>query len=179
MSRFSSLPSHATVMDVFKLSPELTNPILDYHEVLLRGPSPLSIAERELIAAYVSGVNNCGFCHGAHTATAEACGIGKGLVKEFLADINHPELSEKMRPILSYVRKLTEVPSSITVEDVAAVFNAGWNEQALHHAIHVCALFNFMNRLVEGHGIEALSPVISEQLGRQLRDQGYAQFKAP
>jgi len=105
--------------------------------------------------------------------------IDQGIVKESLVDLNHPGLSEKMRPILSYARKLTEAPSSITDADAVAVFNAGWNEQALHHAIHVCALFNLMNRLVEGHGIEPLSPALSEQRGRQLSDQGYAQIKSP
>lgn len=81
-----------------------------------------------------------------------------------------------MRPILHYVRKLTEDPSSVTDADAKAVLDAGWDERALHHAVHVCALFNFMNRLVEGHGIGPISERVASQLAEQLHDSGYLQF---
>jgi hypothetical protein len=35
------------------------------------------------------------------------------------------------------------------------VFAAGWNDRALHDAAAICGLFNLMNRLVDGLGIEA------------------------
>jgi hypothetical protein len=41
----------------------------------------------------------------------------------------------------------------MTEADAAAVYDAGWSDQALIHAIAVCAYFNNMNRLVEGAGI--------------------------
>lgn len=176
MSRFPSLSPQATVLEVFRLDAALTRPILEYHEVLLRGDSPLSVAERELIAAYVSGLNHCRFCHAAHTAVAERYGVTKGLVAGFLTDPQHPGMSEKMRPLLHYVRKLTENPSSVTDADAQAVFEAGWDERALHHAVHVCALFNFMNRLVEGHGIGPISERMAAQLAEQLHAGGYRQF---
>ena len=67
-----SLPGDAVLLDVFRAYPDTARPLLDYHQVLLRGPSPLSVAERELIAAFMSGLNACGYCHGVHTATAQA-----------------------------------------------------------------------------------------------------------
>lgn len=176
MSRFPSLRDHATVIDVFGLDTALTRPIMEYHEILLRGDSPLTVAERELIAAYVSGVNHCRFCHAAHTAVAERYGIEHGLVAQFLADPRHPAMSTRLRPLLTYVRKLTEQPDSVIDADAQAVFAAGWDERALHHAIHVCALFNFMNRLVEGHGIGPISERIAAQLAEQLHAGGYLQF---
>jgi AhpD family alkylhydroperoxidase len=41
-------------------------------ETLLRGESPLTSGERELIAAYVSHLNNCHFCHTSHASAAMA-----------------------------------------------------------------------------------------------------------
>jgi hypothetical protein len=41
--------------------PETGKPLYELAQVLLRGESPLSEAERELIAAYVSHLNNCMF----------------------------------------------------------------------------------------------------------------------
>lgn len=71
MAYLPSLGDDPVLLDVFKAFPGTARPLLEYHQVLLRGPSPFSEAERELIAAYVSGLNACQHCHGVHTATAE------------------------------------------------------------------------------------------------------------
>ena len=80
MPYLKSLPDDAVLLQVFRAYPDTARPLLDYHELVMRGPSPFTVAERELIAAYVSGVNECGYCHGVHTATAEAFGIQEGLI---------------------------------------------------------------------------------------------------
>jgi AhpD family alkylhydroperoxidase len=78
MAYLPSLPGDAALLDVFRAYPDTARPLLHYHQALLRGPSPRSVAERELIAAFVSGLNACGYCHGVHTATARAFGVGEG-----------------------------------------------------------------------------------------------------
>lgn len=155
MTFLPSLPRDAALLDVFRAFPDAARPLLDYHEVLLRGPSPLSVAERELIAAYVSALNSCGYCHGIHEATAEAFGVPAGILEALLADIDTAPVSEPLKPLLRYVTALTRTPSRMTPALAATVLAAGWNEQALHDAVSVCALFNLMNRLVEGLGISA------------------------
>lgn len=171
MPHLNSLPDNAVLMDVFKLFPETSRPLLDYHEIVMRGPSPLSVAERELIAAYVSGVNACGYCHGVHTVAAEVCGIDKGVLPAALDDLD--AAPERMRPILRYVDKLTRTPAAVTRADAEEVLAAGWDERALHYAVMVCALFNFMNRMVEGHGISA-GPEYFAESGARLERLGYA-----
>src|ERR671918_2594899 len=155
MTYLGSLPDGAVLVDVFRAFPDTALPLLDYTEALLRGPSPLSVAERELIAAYVSGLNACRYCHGVHTATAEAFGITEGTLTALLDDVDGAPVDERMRPVLRYVRKLTLTPSRMTPSDAEAVFAAGWTEGALHDAVSVCALFNLMNRLVDGLGVTA------------------------
>lgn len=173
MAHFRSLPDDAVLMDVFRAYPETSRPLLDYHETVMRGPSPFTPGERELIAAYVSGVNACGYCHGVHTVTAEACGIEAGAAPAAVSDLDTAPVDEKMRPVLRYVGKLTREPSSVTRADADEVLAAGWNEDALHSAIMVCALFNFMNRMVEGHGIRAGADYF-ETSGKRLEELGYA-----
>jgi alkylhydroperoxidase family enzyme len=51
--------------------PETGKHLYELAEVLLRGESPLSEAERELIAAYVSHLNNCIFCRNSHASAAK------------------------------------------------------------------------------------------------------------
>jgi AhpD family alkylhydroperoxidase len=97
MPHLPSLPAGAVLVDVFRAYPDSAGPLLDYHEVLMRGPSPLSMAERELVAAYVSGVNSCGYCHGVHTATAAAFGVGESTLTALLADIDTAPVEQRHR----------------------------------------------------------------------------------
>lgn len=172
MSYLSSLPEDAVLLDVFRAYPQTSRPLLDYHQALLRGPSPLTVAERELIAAYVSGLNACRYCHGVHTATAQAFGISDGTLAALLTDVSAAPVPERMKPLLRYAGKLTLSPAKITPADAETVLAAGWEEQALHDAVAVCGLFNLMNRLVEGLGINAEEDYFRVS-ARRLADTGY------
>jgi AhpD family alkylhydroperoxidase len=48
----------------------------------------LSVAQRELIAAYVSGLNACGYCHGVHSATVQAFGIDEAVLTALLDEVD-------------------------------------------------------------------------------------------
>jgi hypothetical protein len=93
-------------------------------------------------------------------------------------DVDAAPVDARMKPVLRYVRKLTQTPSRMTPRDAEAVFAAGWDERALHDAVSVCALFNLMNRLVEGLGIEADAGYFGVAVQR-LATQGYASLLAP
>jgi uncharacterized peroxidase-related enzyme len=172
MPHLKSLRPGASLIDVFKAFPTTSAPLIEFHEVLLRGPSPFTAAERELIAAYVSGLNRCRYCHGVHTATAERLGVEAGLLPRIVREGSLDGVEAKLRPVLELARKLTLAPDSLTKADVAAVLAAGWDDAALYHAVAVTALFNFMNRLVEGLGIE-LQPSYVAPAAQRLAEQGY------
>ncbi|MCP5087393.1 MAG: hypothetical protein GY952_11385 [Rhodobacteraceae bacterium] len=48
---------------------------------------------------------------------------------------------------------MTLTPTKMVEADAAAVYDAGWSEAALFDAVQTCALFNMMNRILEGTGI--------------------------
>jgi uncharacterized peroxidase-related enzyme len=171
MAYLPSLPAHASLLDVFRMFPETNEPLVSFHEILLRGPSPFTEAEREFIAAYVSGLNGCRYCHGVHTATAERLGIAPGTIAALL-DGNTSAIPYKMMPVLDFAKKLTQRANGVTKADAAAMLAAGWEETALYHLVAVVALFNYMNRLVEGLGIE-LNPSYAQTAAKRLADQGY------
>ncbi len=168
-----SLSADARLPHLFKTFPATSKPLIEYHEALLRGPSPLSVGERELIAAFVSGLNACSYCHGVHGATAKAFGVSEKLVSDLLNDVAQSQVDGRLKPILAFVKKLTLTPSRMTQADADAVFAAGWDERALHDAVSVCALFNFMNRLVEGLGIRGDAGYFLEA-SKRLSEHGYA-----
>ena len=153
MALLRSLPEKATLADLRRTYADLLEKLRPYGHRLMRGPSPLTPGERELIAAFVSGVNSCRYCHGAHSLVARAFGVDEAVLAKSLNNIGDAPVDARLKPILRYVRKLTETPSRMTDADAAAVYDAGWSDEALLHAIAVCAYFNNMNRLVEGAGI--------------------------
>ena len=151
---FPSLPEAPKLADVFRRFPKTIRPLLEYHDLLLRTESDLTIGQRELIAAYVSGLNACRFCFNGHVAFAHAYGIDPTAISALVDDFDNAPVENSLRPILRYVRKLTETPAMMTEADAQAVYNAGWSEDALFDAVQVCALFNLMNRIVEGTGVQ-------------------------
>lgn len=172
MSFLTTLPPNTNLLHVFKAFSHLSKPLLEFHEALLRGPSPFSEAERELIAAYVSALNGCRYCRAVHTATAERLGITNGLVAQLIEEFDTAPVDPKMKPVLRYARRLTRDASGVTKADTEAVFAAGWDDTALHTLVSVTALFNLMNRLVEGLGIEP-TPEYVDQAADRLAKRGY------
>ncbi len=152
MPFISGIGDETVVADIFNWSPEAGRCISEWHQIVMRGDSPLSVAERELVAAYTSGVNSCDLCYGVHKLVAEKFGIEEGLSEALIDDIDTAPVDEKMKPLLRFARKLTLEPAKMVHADAQAVFNAGWSEQALHDAINVRCMFAFMNRIVLGHG---------------------------
>jgi uncharacterized peroxidase-related enzyme len=173
MTYLSSLPPDAGLLQIFQAYPDTARPLLELHEeVMRRSSSSLTAAERELIAAYVSGLNDCDYCHGVHSATAVAFGVPPELLTAALADLDSAPVSARMKAMLGYLAKLTRTPAQVTRPDAEAVFAAGWDERALHDAVLVCGLFNFMNRMVDGLGIQA-HPDYVQMSGERLHDIGY------
>lgn len=177
MPYLRNLPPHASLVEVFKAYPAHFLPIIEYHQLLLRGPSPFTVAERELIAAFVSATNACNYCTGVHDATAHAFGIDAGLLARLRDDLDAAPVAARLKPVLRYVRKLTLTPARMTEEDAAAIFAAGWDDRALHDAVAVCALFNCMNRLVEGFGIAADAAYFAVSARRLASTDGYLALK--
>ena len=104
-----SLPDPAHLMDLYARFPENVRPLMDYTDGLLRGEGELSVGERELIATYVSALNACTFCAGAHRAYAEVFGIDGALIDALIEDVESAPVDERLRPVLAYVAKLNEL----------------------------------------------------------------------
>ena len=154
MANLPSLPENANLFDVFRRFPKGLKPLLEYNDSLLREDnSEWSIEERETIAAYVSGVNQCNFCFGAHKRMAQAFGLDVDKFELMMTDLEASDLSEQLKATLKYVRKLTETPSRMSLEDAQLVLETGVSEDALYDAICICGAFNLMNRIVEATGV--------------------------
>lgn len=176
MPFFKSLPADAGVAHVYRAHIDEYRPWIQMGDKVMTGDSPLTRAERELIATFVSGLNGCDYCRASHVATMTALGLDAPLIDQLVADIDGADVSDKLKPILKYCRKLTLSPAQLSPEDAEAVFAAGWDETALHSAIAVTCRFNFMNRLVMGHGLAAPDAEKASRLAKARVKHGYARM---
>jgi len=175
MAKLRSLPEQPVMRDLYWAYPPTCKPLGELTEAAMRGPSPFTQGQRELIAAYVSGLNACVYCHTTHVGVAEACGVNPELFKALLSDIETAPLDTKMKPILRYAGKLTLSPARVTETDAASVYDAGWGDDALYSTVLVTALFNFYNRLVDGVGL-ALPEDYVAGAAKRLSTKGYDVF---
>jgi uncharacterized peroxidase-related enzyme len=172
MAFFPSLPPDAGVRHILQLNPAAGRALIELHTAALRTDSNLTSKDKELIAAFVSGLNSCAYCHGVHKETAAAFGVPEDLIRSLLEDFERAEVDPRLKPILEYARLLTLTPARASQEGIDAVFEAGWSERDLHDAILTVCLFNFMNRLVDGHGVRGTAELCRER-GLALREHGY------
>jgi uncharacterized peroxidase-related enzyme len=141
------------------------------HEAM-RGSSAWSVADRELMAAYVSKVNGSAFCIGAHTATARLAYQDGAKVQATLADLESAPVEEPLRATLGMLGKLT-ADGNLTADDMRVVLAAGASRQQIEDALAVCAAFNTTDRLADAFGFEVLTPEGFEAGAKFLLKRGY------
>jgi uncharacterized peroxidase-related enzyme len=141
------------------------------HEAM-RGPSAWPVAERELMAAYVSKVNDCPFCIGAHTATASLAAGDAMTVTAALADLESAPVGEGLRATLRMLGKLTR-DGHVSAEDVRAVLETGVSRQQVEDALAICYAFNVTSRLANAFGFEVMSPEGFQAGAKYLLRRGY------
>lgn len=172
MSYVPSLPGDTNLMQILMLAPERGKVLFEYTRAVMREPSALSAGQRELIFAYCSGLNACTYCYGQHSVGAVALGVEETLLDELMEDIDSSSAPDDLKPILHLVRKLTLTPSRVAQSDVDKVLAAGWDERAYFDVVSVCALANFMNRLVDGTGT-AMDGEALREMGGRIAEGGY------
>ncbi len=140
---------------------------------VLREPASISPGLRELIAAYTSFQNDCGFCTKAHAAAAGELLGSHELVWQALRHLDESPLDEKEKRLLRFVGKVTKDLSAVQAADVHALQSAGWDDEAIYYAITTCALFNFYNRWITATGVPEMSDHAHRQQGQALASRGY------
>jgi uncharacterized peroxidase-related enzyme len=141
------------------------------HEAM-RGPSAWSIADRELMAAFVSKTNECAFCSAAHTATAARAHQDEAMVAAVLADLETAPIEEALRATLRMLRKLTQ-ENTVDSNDMRAVLAAGVSREQVEDALAICFAFNTTNRLADAFEFSMLGAEGFEAGAKYLLARGY------
>ena len=140
---------------------------------LLLGPSPLSPGEREMIAAYVSHLNNCEFCHHSHCAAATAHLEDNGeTMKAILRGQDQASISEKLNQLLKIASRVQSGGKTVLPADIEAAKQAGATDEEIHDTVLIAAAFCMFNRYVDGLGTIPAAKHEYAEMGRRMK-KGY------
>jgi uncharacterized peroxidase-related enzyme len=158
-----------------RFRPETAKPLNELADVLLWGPHSMSRGERELIAAYVSGLNECKFCASSHSAFAAfQLEDGMELVHQVHTDLDSAPVSEKLRALLRIAGAVQETGRKVTSDMIEAARAEGATDLEIHDTVLIAAAFCMYNRYVDGLGTWAPSdPNMYEEAARRIAANGY------
>ncbi|MCW2933292.1 MAG: peroxidase family protein [Actinomycetia bacterium] len=163
------------IRGLFRFRPATARPLSELADVLLRGPSTLSRGERELIAAYVSSLNECHFCASSHSAFAAAqLPEGMGLVSQVRTDVQTAPVSAKVKALLGIAAAVQAGGLKVTDELVEAARAAGATDIEIHDCVLIAAAFCMFNRYVDGLGTFAPEdPALYAAITPLIVEDGY------
>jgi uncharacterized peroxidase-related enzyme len=166
------------IIGPMKAYPETEHHLNALAEALLRGPSSLTSAERETIAASVSSGNECYFCTQSHAAAArEHFGDQRHLVDLVLGDWHSAPVGEKLKALLEIAHKVRGDGRTVRPEDIEKARAAGADDKAIHDTVLIAAAFCMFNRYVEGLATWApQDPEAYRPMGVRLANRGYLSF---
>ncbi len=154
--------------------PETAKPLRELAHVLLHEPNSLTGGERELIATYVSSLNDCYFCQTSHGAAA-ACHLGNTeTVRMVHVDFTQAPISEKMKHLLVIAGQVQRGGKFVTRTAVEAARWQGATDVEIHDTVLIAAAFCMFNRYVDG--LDTWQPrdeSMYTQMGAHLAHDGY------
>ncbi|MGC2617856.1 MAG: peroxidase-related enzyme [Acidobacteriaceae bacterium] len=155
--------------------PATAKPLNELVEVLLCAPNSLTPGERELIATYVSSLNDCYYCQTIHGAIAAAhLGGDEDLVKRVKSDFQHADISDKLKALLVIAAKVQRGGKNVTADDVAHARSQGATDVEIHDSVLIAAAFCMYNRYVDGLGtVQPRDEALYRERGKQVAREGY------
>ena len=159
--------------------PETARYINEMAELLLRDDrNTLTRGERELIATYVSHLNDCFFCQNAHGSIAQyymECDMN--FIDDIKTNFEAMPISDKLKSLLTIAGSVTKGGLYVTHEQVEHAKSVGASDKEIHDTVLIAAFFCLCNRYVDGLGTTA-NPDREFYVNRgKLRaEEGYLDF---
>lgn len=160
------------------LRPETSKPLNDLAEVLLRSENSLSRGERELIATYVSYLNDCFFCQNAHGGLAQhylQCDMT--FIDGVKMNADGSPISDKLKALLSIAASVQKGGKHVTTKQVEKAKTLGATDLEIHDTVLIAAAFCMFNRYVDGLGTWAPQDrMFYVNRAKTRAEEGYANY---
>jgi len=156
-------------------SPETAAPISVLTNLLLRSNDGLSMAERELIAAHVSYLNDCFYCHQSHGEIAVCYLNGNNkLVEQVKKDYTKADIPDKLKALLAIAGSVQKGGKYVTHEQIETAKSLGATDRDIHDTVLIAATFCMFNRYVDGLAANTPTDLSTYPLrAKQIVEKGY------
>lgn len=145
----------ASVHMIQSLNPATIVAHMDLYMSIMFSQSPLSRAQREMIAVVVSSANGCSYCMEHHGAALNNYWKNEERVAVLAEDYFKLGLDEVDNSLCKYAVDLTKTPGSFeNIDKTIPLKEIGLDDRAILDATLVIAYFNFVNRIVLSMGVE-------------------------
>jgi len=163
------------IRSLMAFRPETAKPLNELAEVLLRDTTDLSRVERELIATYVSYLNDCFYCHNSHGEIACYYLAGnRDFVNRVREDYSTAPISDKLKSLLQIAAKVQQGGKAVTPEDIENARNHGSTDRDIHDTVLIAAAFCMFNRYVDGLAANTPTDLSTYPLrAKQVAENGY------
>jgi uncharacterized peroxidase-related enzyme len=170
-----SLPG---IRGLMAFRPETARPLNELAETLLRAENSLTRGERELIATYVSSLNDCFFCQNAHGGIAQhylQCDMD--FIDSVKKDYRSASISDKLKSLLAIAGSVQKGGKYVTTDQIDKAKSLGATDREIHDTVLIAAAFCMFNRYVDGLGTWAPQDrEIYVQRGPRRAAEGYINF---
>jgi uncharacterized peroxidase-related enzyme len=144
----------AEVHKIQSLNPATIVHHMELYMSIMYARSPLSRAQREMMAVVVSAANNCSYCQVHHKQALQHYWKNEEQVNQLALDYTSLDLSDTDLTLCKLAYFLTKAPDDVKVEQtVEKLKEMGQEDRAILDAHLVIAYFNFVNRMVLGLGV--------------------------
>lgn len=151
-------PDLPEIFRSLSLNPEALQGIKSLNETLAFGGSTLTRGQEEAIAVVVSVANRCRYGALTHAGFLRRQVDDKDFVGSLLTDHSQGDLTHADSLMLSFAVRLTKEPASITAEHLGELRSVGFDDGGILSIVLATCLFNFMNRLADGLGVDVPGP---------------------
>jgi uncharacterized peroxidase-related enzyme len=135
------------VFRAYAQRPEHFRAFMMYHDVLMKGPSGLSRAEREAIVVAVSSENRCQYCMTAHGAALRILGKDPILAEQIANNWRTSDAPPRLMTMLAFASRVNEPGFAATDEEIEALRAHGFSDNDIWDIAAISAFFGFSNRM--------------------------------
>lgn len=163
------------IRSLLAFSPETAEPIGKLANLLLRNNEGLSPADSELIATYVSYLNDCFYCTQSHGAIASCyLGTNNNLVEQVKQDYRQADISDKLKALLDIAGSVQKGGKYVTAEQIEHAKTVGATDKDIHDTVLIAAAFCMFNRYVDGLAANTPADLSTYELrAKQVAEKGY------
>ena len=128
-------PTVPGILKCFSSSPEMLKITIQLGSTLVFSEGVLGRRMKEMIATYVSSLNECPYCLDSHAASLRAQGGDEALLNALLTgDLGDLSISTPEGHLLEFVRKVTVESHKVDEVDILNLRASGWTKSRLPKA---------------------------------------------